>query len=175
MTLIIFPSAFMWQVFCCMWMFFCLLASFMPRAWLLKVWPMDQQYQHHPEALRNADASSRLREPESAFHQDPQQTQEVCCILKFKKLGLLWWCSGWDSANAGDMGLIPGMGRFHMLRQLSPCTTTAEAQGPRAHAPQPEKPPQWKARILHLEGSPCSLQLAKPMCCKDPAQPKINE
>ena len=116
-----------------------LLGSFLPGAWLLKVWSMDQQYQHHPEALKNADVPSGLPEPESAFHQDPQ---EVCCILKFKKLGLPWWSSVWDSASAGDTGLIPGMGRFHMLRQLSPCTTTAEAQGLRAHAPQPEKPPQ---------------------------------
>ena len=173
MMLIIFPSAFMCQVFCCMCVFFCLLAYFLPGAWLPKVWSMYQWYQHHPEALRNADAPSRLPEPESAFHQDPQ---EICCILKFKKLELPWWSSGWDPAKAENTGLIPGMGRFHMLRQLSPCTTTAEAQGPRAHAPQPEKPPQWKACAPHLEGSPCSLQLAKPMCCnEDPAQTKINE
>ena len=30
-------------------------------------------------------------------------------------------------ANAGDMDLIPGPGRFHTCReQLSPCATTAE-------------------------------------------------
>ena len=110
MTLTIFPSAFMCQVFCCMGVFFCLLASFLPRAWLLKVWSMDQQYQHHPEALRNADVPSGLPEPESAFHQDPQ---EVCCILKFKKLGLPWWFRGWDSANAGDTGLIPEWEHSH--------------------------------------------------------------
>ena len=67
-------------------------------------------------------------------------------------------------ANAGDMGLIPGLGRSHMpqsnqahvpllsLRSrarepqlLSPRATTTEAQEPRACAPQQEKPPQWEA------------------------------
>ena len=39
--------------------------------------------------------------------------------------GLPWWLMGWDdgrwmgknpSANAEDMGLIPSLGRFHMLQ-----------------------------------------------------------
>ena len=54
------------------------------------------------------------------------------------------------SANAGDMGLSPGLGRSHMPRSnkvhapqlLNPCATTTEACTPRAHAPQQEKPPQ---------------------------------
>ena len=29
-------------------------------------------------------------------------------------------------ANAGVMGSIPGLGRFHIEEQLSPCTTTTE-------------------------------------------------
>ena len=41
---------------------------------------------------------------------------------------LPWWQSGLESAaSAGDMGLIPGPGRSHMLlEQLSPGTTTTE-------------------------------------------------
>ena len=66
------------------------------------------------------------------------------------------------SANAGDTGLSPGLGRSHMpwsnkarvpqllsLRSracepqlLSPCATTTEARVPRAGAPQQEKPLQ---------------------------------
>ena len=30
----------------------------------------------------------------------------------------------------------------HAAKQLSPCAATTEARGPRAHAPQQEKPPQ---------------------------------
>ena len=41
--------------------------------------------------------------------------------------------------SAGDMGSIPGPGRFHMI---SPFVTTTEAQVPRARVPQQEKPPQ---------------------------------
>ena len=46
------------------------------------------------------------------------------CFLK-KKIKLVdkiqwavlpWWRSGWESANAGDMGSSPGLGRSHMLR-----------------------------------------------------------
>ena len=66
------------------------------------------------------------------------------------------------SANTGDTGSSPGLGRFHMpwsnevhasqllsLRSrdckpqlLSPRATTTEAHAPRAPAPQQEKPPQ---------------------------------
>ena len=65
-------------------------------------------------------------------------------------------------ANAGDMGLSPGLGRSHMPRSnqarapqllslhsrahvpqlLSLSATTTEAHAPRAHALQQEKPPQ---------------------------------
>ena len=56
-------------------------------------------------------------------------------------------------ANAGDTGLIPGKGRFHMPQSnkvhatqlLSSCAITTEAGAPRAHALQQEKPPQWEA------------------------------
>ena len=51
-------------------------------------------------------------------------------------------------SNAGDMDLIPGSGRFHMLQSnkahapqlLSPCATAAEAHAPRACAMQQEMP-----------------------------------
>ena len=44
-------------------------------------------------------------------------------------------------ANAGDTGLIPGLGRSHARGQLSPCAVTTEAACPRASALQQEKPP----------------------------------
>ena len=54
------------------------------------------------------------------------------------------------SANAGDTGSIPGLGRSHMSwsnearapQLLSLRATTTEARAPRAHAMQQEKPPQ---------------------------------
>ena len=65
-------------------------------------------------------------------------------------------------ANAGDMGSIPGPGRFHMLRSnqahvpqlLSPRATTTEAQVPRAYARQQEKPLQWGACVLQQRVAP---------------------
>ena len=53
-------------------------------------------------------------------------------------------------ANAGDTGLIPALGRFHMLQKtkdhasqlLSPRATTTEAHEPRVHALQRETPLQ---------------------------------
>ena len=85
-------------------------------------------------------------------------------------------------ANARDMGLIPGLGGFHMLQSnwaqepqpLSPARCTAEARAPRACASQ-EKPPQWEACAPQLENSPGSHQLWKPMCSnEDQAQPNTN-
>ena len=56
--------------------------------------------------------------------------------------------------NTGNMGLIPGLGRFCMPwdnytrapQLLSLCAATNEAQVPRACALQQEKPPQLEAR-----------------------------
>ena len=57
------------------------------------------------------------------------------------------------------------------LQQLSPCTTTTEALEPTLH----ERPPQWEARTLWLERSPCLLQLERsPHSNENPAEPKIN-
>ena len=57
------------------------------------------------------------------------------------------------SANAGETGSSPGLGRSHMPQSnyahvpqlLSPRATTTEARATRARAPQQEKPPQWEA------------------------------
>ena len=55
-----------------------------------------------------------------------------------------------STCNAGDTGLIPALGRFHMLQKtkdhasqlLSPRATTTEAHEPRVHALQRETPLQ---------------------------------
>ena len=55
--------------------------------------------------------------------------------------------------NAGDTGLIPGLGRFHHVPQpLSPPPTAPEPQ---------EKSLQWEGCALQLESSPHSAQLEK--------------
>ena len=59
------------------------------------------------------------------------------------------------------MGSIPGWKIPHAVEQLSPCTTTTEAQVTPVHPPQQEKPPQWAACVQQLESSPCLLQLEK--------------
>ena len=51
---------------------------------------------------------------------------------------------------AGDMGLIPGSGRFHM-RATKLMHHNYGAHAPRAHASQEEKPLQWEAHILQQE------------------------
>ena len=47
-------------------------------------------------------------------------------------------------ANAGDMGSIPGLGRFHVLHLATakPCATTTECSHPRAGDRPREKPLQ---------------------------------
>ena len=65
----------------------------------------------------------------------------------------------------GDIGSIPGLGRFHML------------QGNEAHVPQKETLPQWEACVLLLECSTCLQQLEKKKPSssnKDPTQ-SINK
>ena len=65
----------------------------------------------------------------------------LASIKRFKILGLL--CGIVDrtpSANVGDMGSIPGPGRFHL--HLSWGTTTTEACVPRVCGPQQQKPQQ---------------------------------
>ena len=47
------------------------------------------------------------------------QTESEFDIIggKIKRIGLPWWLRGKESAcaHAGNMGLIPGLGRSHML------------------------------------------------------------
>ena len=64
-------------------------------------------------------------------------------------------------ANAGDTGLIPGVGRSHMLLGNKPVHHNYKALVPRAHALPQEKPPQSGAHALQLQTSPHSPQLEK--------------
>jgi len=74
-------------------------------------------------------------------------------------------------ANAGNMGLIPGLGGFHML------------QDNEAHAPELLKPTNpgfatREATTLQLDDNPCMLQLhaTKPVGSnEDSRQPKIKK
>ena len=96
---------------------------------------------------------------------------------QFKTLHLgLPWLAQWLKnlpANAGDVGLIPGLGRSHVLQSneahvpqlLSLCSwasktqlqsshaATTEACMPRAHAQQQKKPLQGEARALQQRPS----------------------
>ena len=85
-------------------------------------------------------------------------------------------------ANAGDMGSIPGPGRFHMLQGswacvpqlLSPRAAATEAVLSGACAPQ-EEPLRLEAHVLQIERPPLSAT-REPACSnKDPVQPKINK
>ena len=79
---------------------------------------------------------------------------------------------GSPPADEGGHRFEPWSGKIpHATRQLGLCATatepacpspravTTEAWAPRASTLQQEKPPQWEARALLLERSPCSLQL----------------
>ena len=54
-------------------------------------------------------------------------------------------------ANAGDMGLIPGPGRFHMPRNNPAHMSKLLSLHSRAQEPQQEKPPQLESHALQLE------------------------
>ena len=91
-------------------------------------------------------------------------------------------------ANSGDTGLIPGPGRFHMLRGnedhasqlLSLCSQAQKPQllkpaYPRAHAPQQEKPPQWEAHTPQWRVAPARCNHRRSACSnRDPAQSERN-
>ena len=54
-----------------------------------------------------------------------------------KELGLPWWLSGKESAcNAGDLGSVPGLGRFPLGRawQPTPVFLLRESHGQRSLA-----------------------------------------
>ena len=62
-------------------------------------------------------------------------------------------------ANAGDMGLIPGLGRFDMSWSNQVCgPQLLKLMHPRAHALKQEKPTHY---IYIIESNPCSPQLMK--------------
>ena len=74
------------------------------------------------------------------------------------------------AANAEDMGLILGLGRFHWLQSLSATATEPKLESlgaaitepvPRACASQQKKSLQWEACALQVESSPYSPQLEK--------------
>ena len=72
-------------------------------------------------------------------------------------------------AKAGDMGSIPGLGRFHIPWGSEACepqllslhVATSEAHAPRACTLQLEKPLRREARAWQLESSPSLPQLEK--------------
>ena len=116
----------------------------------------------------------------------------VCVESKKAQLG---FCGGSvvknPPANAGDMGLIPDLGRSSCHRATKPmchnCWACACVLEPgkcntwspsalRACALQPEKPWQWVPHATQLESSRHSPQLEKVLCSnRAPAQPKINK
>ena len=97
-------------------------------------------------------------------------------------------------AYAGDTGLIPGLGRSHMLQipaadpygtgfsywayALEPESRNCWAPEPRTCAPQ-EKPLQWEASAPHLEEYPLLSATWESLCAAankyNPMQPKINK
>ena len=90
-------------------------------------------------------------------------------------------------ATAGDVCLIPDLGRFHVSEQLSRRSTTTEpvsktwepqllSPRARACALQAEKPPQWEIHTPQLESSPHWPKLKKSTCSnEDPVDQKINK
>jgi len=75
-------------------------------------------------------------------------------------------------ANAGDMGLIPGLGRSHVLGATKPvchnywaCTLQLlKHLRARAHALQEEKSSQWETCTPQLEGSSPHMPQLEKVC-----------
>ena len=66
------------------------------------------------------------------------------------------------SANAGDMGSIPGPGRFHMPWDNQVWESQLlKPKCSRVHTLQQEKPLQWEVQAPQLGSSPCLPQLEK--------------
>ena len=64
----------------------------------------------------------------------------------------------------------------HEPQLLSPRATTTEARGPRARAPQQEKPLQWEARTPQRRVARAHCNWRKPTCSnEDPMQPEIKK
>ena len=87
---------------------------------------------------------------------------ESCCYLSRAKgvspsktffLGLPWWSSGWESPHhSGDMGSVPGVGRYHM--QGAPKPVCHNLWNPSTPGPLGHK--SWA----------CELQPPKPACSR---------
>ena len=92
--------------------------------------------------------------------------------------------------NAGDVGLIPGLGRLHMpqckytqwptitervwLNYWSPPAIESAGHNHWARTLRWEKPRHWEACIPQLRVIPDRCHYRKPICSsEDPAQPKI--
>ena len=78
-------------------------------------------------------------------------------------------------ANARDMGLIRGLGGFHMLQSNWAHEPQPLSPHPRARALQREMPPPWEARAPQRKRSPVLLQLESLPRDEDPAYPKTNK
>ena len=65
----------------------------------------------------------------------------------------------------------------HATGQLSVCAAPTEAQMPRAHAPQPVKPPQWEACAPQRESRPLFAAIREKLVPNNehPAQPKTKQ
>ena len=126
--------------------------------------------------------------PPSGRQPKPQRMSSATCQSTRKHWASL--VAQWQRiCRCRRHGFYPWSGKIpHTMGQLCPCTTAAEpalysscatrteAHGPRAYAPQQEKPPQREAHTLQLESSPCLPQLEESPCSnKDPAQPKQKQ
>ena len=112
-------------------------------------------------------------------------------VHNFKRhMGLPWWFSGKESTYECRRHRFHPWSRkiphavwsnqAHAKQLLSQHSNNQElhllkAVGPRAHAPQQEKPPQREARKRQLEGSPHSPEREKiPQSKEDSVQPEIK-
>ena len=76
-------------------------------------------------------------------------------------------------ANARVMGLIPGLGRSHMLRSNEVQCRDDRARGPRACAPRGEKPHEKPGATARRSPTHCNPE--EPASSReDPAQPRRN-
>ena len=116
-------------------------------------------------------------------------SSETCMQLKKQQLGFL---DGPvvknQAANTGDSGSTPALWRSHMLQSHWACAPQPLSLSPRAWKLQlpklkrpkacalQEKPPQWEAHALQVEGGPRSLKLEQSPCSnKDPANPTVSK
>ena len=74
------------------------------------------------------------------------------CIKKKQYFGLSWWQVDKNpSANAGDTGSIPGLGRFYMLKATKPMSHNYRAHKLKLLKPMYLEPVHHKERRRHNE------------------------